>query len=231
MSNNSTLKNFNNNSSQQKRQKIPKRGPGIAELEKILREQKGIFTEISEEISDENQYNLANFSSTNSYRESSLSLPYCETIGMRNHLYSPSKKKMVSMIPPSNFRVLSAFSDCNRPHQSSINDSSSFNSIEECDRYAKWDRTLELGNNYNVAVHDQLPLLNLFPCVLSKGNVHPVKVIEDKINSYQCSESSEPSRVTFYNFLEVKDLEGVTDSTNPGLCETVKVGIDLNLKL
>ncbi|KAL2341808.1 hypothetical protein Fmac_009748 [Flemingia macrophylla] len=156
-----------------------------------------------------------------------------------------------SLIPPSNFHVLPSFSHYNRPHQSSINDShgaSSFNSTKECYRDDKWGSTLELSNtrfnsdiatpghaNYPSFVSPEVPSpsMHLFPNVLSKGNVLSCQVNDDKMEAYQHSESSEPIRRPFYNFLEVEDPE-VTETmhgTNRGGCEAGRVGIDLNLKL
>nr|KYP34137.1 hypothetical protein KK1_044942 [Cajanus cajan] len=157
-----------------------------------------------------------------------------------------------SLIPPSNFHVLPSFSHYNRPQQSSINDShgaSSFNSTKECYRDDKWGSTLELSNtrfnsdivtpghaNYPPFVAPEFPSppMHLFPNVLSKGNVHSCHVNDDKMESHQhSSESSEPNRRPFYNFLKVEDPE-VTETmhgTNHGGREAGRVGIDLNLKL
>ncbi|RDX80217.1 hypothetical protein CR513_39260, partial [Mucuna pruriens] len=156
-----------------------------------------------------------------------------------------------SLIPPSNFHVLPSFSYYNRPQQSSINDShgvSSFNSTKECYRDAKWGSMLELSNtrfnsdipvpghaNFPPFVTPEVPSppMHLFPGVLSKGNVLPSQVSEDKIDSYQHSESSEPNRITFYNFLQV-EVPGVTETVrgaNRGGREAERIGIDLNLKL
>jgi len=58
-------------------------------------------------------------------------------------------------------------------------------------------------------------------------------LFKDKIDSCQHSESSEPNRRPFYNFLGVEDSE-MTDkmrATNHGGREAGRLGIDLNLKL
>ncbi|KAG4945651.1 uncharacterized protein LOC114387432 [Glycine soja] len=155
-----------------------------------------------------------------------------------------------SLIPPSNFHVLPSFSHYNRAHQSSINDShgaSSFNSTKECYRDAKWGSTLELSNtrfNSDITVPGHAippfvtpevpsPPMHLFPGVLSKGNVLPSQVNDEKMDSYKHSESSESNRKPFYNFLEVEDSEvsETTRGANRGGRETGRVGIDLNLKL
>ncbi|TKY71797.1 WAS/WASL-interacting protein family member [Spatholobus suberectus] len=156
-----------------------------------------------------------------------------------------------SLIPPSNFHVLPSFSHYNRPHQSSINDShgaSSFSSTKECYRDAKWGSTLELSNarfNSDTAVPGHAnfppfvtpevpsPPMHLFPGVLTKGNVLPCQVTEDKMDSHRQSESSEPNHRPFYDFLEVEDSEGTETmrGANRGGREAGKVGIDLNLKL
>ncbi|TKY57201.1 hypothetical protein E2542_SST21647 [Spatholobus suberectus] len=228
---------------QQKRLRVPKRGPGVAELERILREQKGIdITDNgNSEGIDGNQYNSVNSplniwpsSGTIQKRNNQYSLP--TIVGMKR---SHSSTLENSLKPPSNFHVLPSFSHYNRSHQSSINDShgvSSFDSTKECYRDAKWGRTLELSDtryNSDIAVPGHAnfppfdtpevpsPPMHLFPGVLSKGDLFPCQVTEDNMDSYQHSESSGPDPRPFYNFLEVED----------GGHETGRVGIDLNLKL
>ncbi|KAK7412420.1 hypothetical protein VNO78_03879 [Psophocarpus tetragonolobus] len=208
---------------------------------------------------DANQHDSANSPLRNLSNESNSIWPYSATIQKRNNQYSPStvagmKRPRIalenSLIPPSNFHVLPSFSHYNRSHQSSMNDShgaSSFNSTKECCRDAKWGNTLELSNtrfNFNndmaVPGHTNLPPfvtpeipsppMHLF---LSKGNVIPTQISEDKMEAHQDSQSSELNRRPFYNFLQVEDPE-VTETmhgANRGGREAGKIGIDLNLKL
>ncbi|XP_014518177.1 uncharacterized protein LOC106775549 isoform X1 [Vigna radiata var. radiata] len=175
-------------------------------------------------------------------------VPEEQKVGMKR---SHSSTLENSLIPPSNFHVLPSFSYYNRHHQSSINDShgvSGFNSTKECYKDAKWGSTLELSNtrfnsdmtvpghaNFPPVVTPEVPSppMHLFSGVISKGNALPGHVCEDKLDSCQHSESSEPNRRPFYNFLEVEDSE-MTDKMqgdNLGGREAGRFGIDLNLKL
>ncbi|XP_045804235.1 probable serine/threonine-protein kinase tsuA [Trifolium pratense] len=162
------------------------------------------------------------------------------------------------LIEPSDFQVIPSFSNLNRPQQSSRNDNhgvSSYNlPTNECYRDARWGSTLELSskrfNSENgacsghanfppfVAPEVPPPPMHLFQNVHPKGNMFPCQAIEDKIeSSYQRSESSEQDRKRFFNFLEVKGQEGVTEETsgsNHGGREGGRGGgggLDLSLKL
>ncbi|CAJ1961842.1 unnamed protein product [Sphenostylis stenocarpa] len=113
---------------------------------------------------------------------------------------------------------------------------------------AKWGSSLELSNtrfnsdmtvpgraNFPPFVTHEVPSppMHLFPGVISKGNVLPSHASEDKGDSCQHLESSEPNHRPFYNFLEVEDSE-VTENmrgADRGGREAGRVGIDLNLKL
>ncbi|CAK8530642.1 unnamed protein product [Lathyrus sativus] len=154
-----------------------------------------------------------------------------------------------SLIPPSNFQVLPSFSRHNRPQQSSTNEShgiSSYNPTNECYRDTKWGNTLELSNKIfnseNVGsshtkyppfvvpeVPPPRPPLQFFQSNHSKVNRIPCQVTEDKVEN-----SNEEDRKPFFNFLEVKGQEEVTDGTsgsNNGGDEGGRGGIDLTLKL
>ncbi|XP_029125854.1 uncharacterized protein LOC114915379 [Cajanus cajan] len=268
---------------QQKRPKIPKRGPGVAELEKILRDQESIDmtdTKNSKEIRG-NQYESVNFMTRNLSNEFNPVLSYPGTNQERNNQHSPSMVKQFLERPTSS-RSLSIGLQ-NHFEQPSIQ-SSYYNSEEYkaapiihqgvlqanpliitktlnfafsvysfflCYkiilvflRDAQWGRTLQLNNtkyNSDITVpHEDFPPfttpevpappMHLFPAALSKGNVLPRQVTEEKVESYH-SESSGPDDRPFYNFLGLEDSEGLIDSANSGGREKGRVGIDLNLKL
>jgi len=86
--------NGDGNSSNRKRVKVPKRGPGVAELEKMLREKKGIYTtdERISQLVDAEHYDYTHLSSQNFYNESYPFWVYFGTILERNNEYSPLKK-------------------------------------------------------------------------------------------------------------------------------------------
>ncbi|KAG2390912.1 hypothetical protein LR48_Vigan07g015700 [Vigna angularis] len=86
MQNNNTS-NGAANSSHKKRLKVPKRGPGVAELEKMMREQNGIYTtdKIISESTDGNQYGSIHLSSKNLYNESNPFWSHFGTILKRNN--------------------------------------------------------------------------------------------------------------------------------------------------
>ncbi|QCE01652.1 hypothetical protein DEO72_LG7g2951 [Vigna unguiculata] len=161
------------NSSHKKRVKVPKRGPGVAELEKMMRGQNGIHTtdkRISE-LSDGNQYDSTHFSSKHLYSESNPFWSYFGTVFKTNHESSPSPlKKMVSMTQSHSSTVESdlipSFSYYNRPLRSSINDSN-----QECYRDVPAFATAEVPSP---------PPLHLFP-------VQPCQVIEVRLSGLRFS--------------------------------------------
>lgn len=155
-----------------------------------------------------------------------------------------------SLIPPSNFQVAPSFSHFSRPHQSSKNDTqgaSGFPSTNECYRDAKWGSTLELNGrkfisdsgvpghaNFSSFATPEVPPppIHLFRSDLSKGNVLPYQVTEDRMeDSYQPSQSSGSEHKPFFNFLDVED-ERVKETRRPNHGgHEANGGIDLNLKL
>lgn len=99
------------NSSHKKRVKVPKRGPGVAELEKMMRGQNGIHTtdkRISE-LSDGNQYDSTHFSSKHLYSESNPFWSYFGTVFKTNHESSPSPLKKVNFLTLFNITLYSYF--------------------------------------------------------------------------------------------------------------------------
>ncbi|KAK7372818.1 hypothetical protein VNO80_06206 [Phaseolus coccineus] len=180
--------NGDDGSRKQKGPRIRKRGPGVAELERMMRQEERVKG--NSELMAGNQ-----FSST-----------------FQN-----------SMISPSNFQLLPSI---NNPH--------GFNGSEQNYCNVKCGTsTLFHHSSYNSDIlmhtHTNFPpsSTHLFS---GNGNVHPSQVPQDKINSYQHSESGGQRPIPFYNFLGVEDSEEVTDP------ETLEAGkgkedIDLNLKL
>ncbi|KAK2447382.1 putative ATP-dependent RNA helicase ddx17 [Trifolium repens] len=162
------------------------------------------------------------------------------------------------LFEPSKFQVLPNLSRYGRSQQSSTNDNHGVSSYtlptNECYRDYKWGSTLELSNkmfdfenairsghaNFPPFVAPEVPPpppMHLMQNAISKGNMFPCQAIEVKIeNSSQHSESSGQDRKCFFNFLEVKDEEGVTEATsgpNHGGHEGGRGGggLDLSLKL
>ncbi|XP_057448017.1 uncharacterized protein LOC130739665, partial [Lotus japonicus] len=155
-----------------------------------------------------------------------------------------------SLISQSTFQVPPSFSHSNKPHQSSTNGSHGAGGFNSAEGYSdkKWGSTLELSNRrFNSDIvrpgHANFPPfsapevtpppMHLFQGVLSKGNVLPCQVTEDKMmeDSYQ---HPEPDHKPFYDFLQVKGPEDATETThgpNHGGREAGRGGIDLNLKL
>ncbi|KAL5096805.1 hypothetical protein RYX36_001132 [Vicia faba] len=181
------------------------------------------------------------------YNYSSRSIDEQMMAGRLKRSYSSSLDN--SLIPPSNFQVLPSFSRHNRPQQSSTNEShgiSSYNPTNECYRDAKWGSTLELSNKIfnseNVGcshtnfppfivpeVPPPRPPMQFFQSDHSKVNNFPCQAAKDKIEN-----SNEEDRKPFFNFLEVKDQEDVTNIiniSNNGVLEGGRGGIDLTLKL
>ncbi|WJX65177.1 hypothetical protein P8452_49865 [Trifolium repens] len=150
--------------------------------------------------------------------------PHCSSLD--NGLFEPSK-----------FQVLPSLSRYGRSQQSSTNDNHGVSSYtpptNECYRDSKWGSTLELSNkrfdfknaassghaNFPPFVAPEVPPpppMHLLQNAISKGNMFPCHAIEVKMeNSSQHSKSSGQDRKPFFNFLEVKGEEGVTEVPPP----------------
>ncbi|CAJ1971324.1 unnamed protein product [Sphenostylis stenocarpa] len=204
--------NAGNNSCQRKSKRVPRRGPGIAALEMMKRVGKRVKKE--SKLRDRNQ---------------------------------PSSPWQNSLLPPSNSQVLQSLQSSIKDHQGVC----SSNFTREYYRYnplnitkKTWpspvlvsccinkfclsqcqmesNRTVELGDtryNSDIAMHGHA---NLAP---SSRPLLPDDLFLNERDSWQHSGSSP---IPFYNFLEVKELEVVTDATKSGRSEA---DIDLNLKL
>ncbi|KAL2316825.1 hypothetical protein Fmac_030701 [Flemingia macrophylla] len=236
---------------QQKGPKPRKRGPGVAELEKMRRDQEvmDMTDKKSSKGINGNHYESESFLTRDLSNEFNPILPYPGINQEGNNQHSPSmmagtKRSQSStlknsLISPSNFHVLPSFSHYNRSHESFINSChglGNFDSTKEWD--AKWGRTLELNSDIAVPGHKDFPSpevpsprMHLFPGVLSKGNVLPYQVPEDKMDSCQNSESSGADHKPFYNFLGLKDSEGMINGAKHEGNEAERIDIDLNLKL
>ncbi|CAJ1971323.1 unnamed protein product [Sphenostylis stenocarpa] len=123
----------------------------------------------------------------------------------------PSSTWQNYLLPPSNSQVLPSLQSSMEDHEGVSN--SKF--TRGFYRYAKW------GTN-TVRPHSKFPPFSrpLLP-----------QDTQNNLDSNQPSESSGPRPKPFYNFLKVKESEGVTEDINPGRREAGSDDIDLNLKL
>ncbi|OIW13710.1 hypothetical protein TanjilG_08052 [Lupinus angustifolius] len=150
-------------------------------------------------------------SSQSSHYNSISRLPEQHKIVSMKPPQAPSSEN--SMIPPSNFQASPMFCQFNRPLQTSTSESQGANFIPFA------------------TIGVPPPPMHLFQGELSKGNMTPFQVTQDRMgHAYQHSESRSDHR-PFFNFLHVKDdrVNGTNDPNHGG--HDASGGIDLSLKL